>query len=193
MAVERPDWSGRTVVCIASGPSLTAEDCAAVRAAGHPAIVTNTTFRMAPWADVLFGFDSAWWRRHNVEVQRVFSGRRLTVSQIGARFGAESLYGAPWFQQAGNSGASAIVLALAGGAGKVVLLGFDCGRGPQNEWHWHGDHPTGMSNCATMARWPQQFALVAKRAKKQGAEVVNASRRTSLDCFPRADLQEALT
>lgn len=192
MAVERPSWGGRTVVCIASGPSLTPQDCEAVRAAGHPSVVTNTTFRMAPWADVLFGFDAAWWRQHLEEVRGVFHGRLMTPSQVAGRLGVESLYGAPWFQHAGNSGASAIALALAGGAARVVLLGYDCARGPANESHWHGDHPDGLANCASMAHWPAQFEPVARRARKAGAVVLNASRRTALTCFERVDLQEAL-
>ena len=34
-------WRGQTVVCLASGPSLTADDVEAVRLSGHPAIVVN--------------------------------------------------------------------------------------------------------------------------------------------------------
>src|SRR5262245_15095240 len=74
-------WAGKTVVCIASGPSLIAEDCAKVKASGHPTIVTNTTFRMCPWAHVLFGFDSKWWLEYIAEVERTFHGALLTYAR----------------------------------------------------------------------------------------------------------------
>lgn len=189
---ERPDWSGRTVVCLASGPSLTAEDVAVVRAIAQPVIVTNTTFRIAPWADALFAFDASWWRQHHQEVARTFRGRKLTASQNARNFGAESLYGSTWFQHSGNSGASAIALAVAARAARIVLLGFDCCTGPAGEKHWHGDHPQGMSNCSSMNKWPGQFDAVAKRARKACVPVFNCSRRTALRCFDVMKLEDAL-
>jgi len=54
-------WPGATVACLASGPSLTRADVALVRAQGLPTIVVNTTYQMAPWADVLYACDAKWW------------------------------------------------------------------------------------------------------------------------------------
>ena len=48
-----PDWSGKTAIVIASGPSLTDEQCNAARATGFDTIVVNATFRRAPWANIL--------------------------------------------------------------------------------------------------------------------------------------------
>lgn len=192
-AALRPDWSGRIVACIASGPSLTKEDCDTVRAAGCAAVVTNTSFRLAPWADVLFGFDSRWWGAHLQEVRQSFKGRLLSVSQVAANLGTETTYGAAWFHQFGNSGACAISLAVAGQASKVVLIGFDCSKGPGGEAHWHGNHPKGLTNCHSLMRWPAQFDRVAAYARKHGVRVINASRATALGCFERMDLERALT
>jgi hypothetical protein len=206
-AAQRPDWKGRTVVCIASGPSLTQEDCDAVHAAGMPTIVTNTTFRRAPWADMLFGFDSKWWRSpvekgfdgrpwssHRDEVYGIgFKGRLVSASQIASNLGIESTFCVPWFRQYANSGACAISMALAGGALRIVLLGFDCQNGPNGEKHWHGDHAKGLSNCLSMPRWGQLFKRVAEDARTQGVPVINATRSTALRWFPRMDLIEALT
>lgn len=188
MTVERPDWRGRTVVCIASGPSLTREDCEAVRSL--PCIVTNTSFRLAPWADVVFGFDAKWWAEYHEEVASICTGRRMSMSRT-ARWGVESLYGVPWFTNFHNSGACAIGLAMAGGAARVVLIGFDCQR-TGGRTHWHGDHPPSMSNAASIRKWPAVFGVVAKRARAQGVPVINASRATALTCFERIDLQAAL-
>lgn len=191
MIATRPEWDGRTVVCIASGPSLTQADCETVRAAGHPVIVTNTTFKMCPWADVLYAYDTKWWTQYHEEVKG-FKGRLITSSQVAVRYGVETTFGAPWFRCFPNSGASAISLALAGGASKVVLLAFDAGTGPGGERHWHADHPGALSNAASIAKWPQQFEMVAKEAQKRSVPVVNASRRTLLKCFPIGELTASL-
>lgn len=184
----RPDWHGRTVVCIASGPSLTQADCDAVR--GQACIVTNTSFRLAPWADVVIGFDAAWWRLYHAEVEVTCRGRRMTLSR-GACWGAESLADVPWFTSFHNSGACAIGLALAGRAARVVLLGYDCQR-TGGRTHWHGDHPAALSNAASLERWPRLFRTVALRAQAAGVPVLNASRATALACFPRVTLSEVL-
>lgn len=184
-------WKGRTVVCIGSGPSLTEEDCERARRAGLPTIVTNTTFRRCPWADVLFGFDGSWWRVHRNEVEADFKGERITCSAIGKAMGAESLLYQDWYQSFSNSGASAISLAIAAGAARVVLIGFDCQK-TGGAVHWHGDHPKELSNARSIANWPIHFRGVARLATHRGVDVINCSRATALTCFPRAALETVL-
>ena len=215
-----PDWRGRTVVCIASGPSLTPEDCELVRAAGHPTVVVNTSFRLAPWAEILFAWDWRWWREYAKEV-RDFKGRRFTALPSAERFGAVCIADLPWFPRGfQNSGACAVGIAIAAKAEKVLMLGFDCQAKTIDltdaevlalyDWsmlaalrakakgdsvkmlHWHGAHPESMSNAASIDQWPTTFEKVAKRAKSQGVRVVNVSRETALTCFPRAALEEQL-
>lgn len=178
-------WEGRTVVCIASGPSLTAEDCERVRASGHPVVVTNTTFRMCPWADALFGFDSKWWKLYHEEVA-TFRGEKLSASQLATKYGARvTVLGYR------NSGVCAAALAMTRGAARIVLLAYDLmfwdGRR-----HWHGDHPAPLENAGTIADWTRQFEALAKAARRRGVEILNASRRTRLTCFPIVRLEEAL-
>lgn len=184
-------WDGRTVVCIASGPSLTAADCELVRAAGYPTIVTNTTFRIAPWADVLFGMDAAWWAEYHKEVEAAFKGARLTTAQHGRKFGATSLFGQPWFRGYGNSGTCALSLAVSGGASKVLMLGYDAQK-TGGKVHWHGDHPAPMSNGRSIKTWAGKFAQVAAYAKRHQCRVVNVSRETALTCFERGVLEDEL-
>lgn len=192
-------WQGRTVACIASGPSLTPEDCEAVRAAGLPTIVTNTTFRLCPWADVLMGFDSAWWREYGrgkpsdggPSVEDVFTGDRLTCSMIGNTLGIPTLYQQNWVRGYGNSGTAAISLAVVCGAVKVVLLGYDCQK-TGGLTHWHGAHPKPLGNAKSMPAWPRKFAQVAAFAASKKVPVINCSRETALKCFPRSELLEEL-
>lgn len=185
-----PDWSGQTVVCIASGPSLTAADCQSVRASGHPSIVTNTTFRLCSWATALFGYDVKWWTMYLEEVRQVFTGRLFCKSPRLRNQGVEWAEDDWRFKPFGNSGACAVSLAIAAGASKVVMLGYDA-----DTWqgsHHHGDHPAELSNCASAPAWPTQFGRLAAYTKKHNVTVVNASRYSDLKQFERMPLEACL-
>lgn len=185
-------WKGRTVVCIASGPSLTPEDCALVRASALPAIVTNTTFRLCPWAAVLLAFDCKWWREYRREVEKTFDGERIACSPGALSFGVPVISRRDtWFQAFGNSGTAAISLAAVGGASRIVLLGYDCQK-TGGRTHWHGDHPPMLGNARSIRNWPTQFKNVARYASGKGARVINCTRQTALACFDRGALEEAL-
>jgi len=186
-----PNWRGQTVVCIASGPSLTPEDCAAVRAAGVPAIVTNTTFRLCPWADMLVGFDSLWWRQYVAEVRATFAGRMYCHAGPGAFRGVEWPGLLPGYRPFGNSGAMAAVMAIVCGSRDVVLLGYDC-QATGGRVHHHDDHPAPLRNADTMPKWPRQFERLAVYARAKGASVRNATPGTALEAFPRIALQDAI-
>lgn len=186
-----PNWRGATVACIASGPSLTLEDVATVRAAGIPTIVTNTTFRVAPWADALFAFDAGWWRLHIAEVREVFPGRKFCQSARWPYKGVEFPGTTKRYHSFGNSGACAISLAVGGYASHVILLGFDA-QLTGGKTHHHGDHPAPLRNCDSVGKWPAQFARAASWAQRHGCNVVNASRETALTCFPRVALADVL-
>lgn len=186
-ASDQPGWA--EVVCIASGPSLTPQDCERVRrwretGSGRAVIVVNTTFRLAPWADVLYAMDAAWWNAHIDEVRRTFRGR--LINPWREMRGVERVR----FEHRRNSGAGAISLAAHWGARRIVLLGYDCQR-TGGQAHWHGDHPKGLGNAGTIDRWPAIFARLAKSLAGR-VTVINATRETALTCFERRSLSEAL-
>lgn len=182
-------WTGRTVVVIGSGPSLTLEDVEKVR--HFPALVTNTTFRTAPWAEVLVGFDVKWWNKYGDEVQREFPGDLVTCAR-GARAWPRMHCFAevPWLASFRNSGAVAVALAVYAGASRVLMIGFDCQR-TDGKTHHHGDHPKGLGNAMSIKDWPKCFAAVAHYARGK-SEILNCSRVTALTCFPRMSLEGAL-
>jgi len=188
------DWlsafEGRTVVVVASGPSLTQEDCETVRASGLPVFVTNTMFQRFPSADVLVAHDSKWWKVYRAEVAATFKGRQFhcNAPHTGDRKASAALL---QYRSFGNSGTAAISLAVLAGAKKVVLLGCDCQR-TNGATHSHGDHPPELSNARSIDKWPRKFEKVADYARRKGCVVVNASRSTLLECFPRVSLKSAL-
>lgn len=145
----------------------------------------NTTFRLAPWADVLYAMDAAWWDRHLDEVRRVFGGRKVNPWGAMGR-DVERVRG----DLPRNSGAAAIALAAMWGARRIVLLGYDCQK-TGGRSHWHGDHPAGLGNAGSIHRWPAIFDKVAASLRGR-VQVVNATEHTALKCFPRVPLCEAL-
>jgi Uncharacterized Rossmann fold enzyme len=92
-----------------------------------------------------------------------------------------------------NGGFQALHLAVLFGASRIVLLGYDF-QATGNKSHWHGDHPPGLSNSRRRyGQWLQPLQQLARDIKTRGGiEVLNATRETAIECFPRVELQEAL-
>jgi hypothetical protein len=145
-------------------------------------IVTNTTFRAAPWANVLYAMDRDWWKMHIAEVRKTFLGRLCTP--LADCYGAEQVA-----VRQKNSGAGAIALASQFGARRVLLLGYDCSTNFGT--HWHGDHPKGLGNAQNAESWPAQFRELALQLAGR-VTVVNCSRYTQLDAFPKGTLPAEL-
>lgn len=183
-------FTGRTVVVLASGPSLTPEDVATVRASGHPVIVTNTTFRDALWADLLVGYDVKWWRLYRAEVARGFKGETATCAKGARDWVGHCFADVPWLFSLRNTGAVAVALPVYAGASRVLMLGFDCQR-TGGKTHHHGDHPAGLGNAISIKDWPKCFKGTEHFTRGK-AEVLNCSRETALKVFPRMTLEEAL-
>lgn len=179
-------WEGQTVVCIASGPSLTQADCDLVRRSGLPTVAVNSSWRMARFADVIYAGDAAWWDAYGDEV--TIPAERWTCTRLAAQKHGINLHVAygPY-----NSGSRAIQFALERGAARVILLGYDCSV--EDGSHWHGDHERTKNPTPDRVRlWHRQFAAVALQAKVRKAQVVNCSRKTALTAFPRGDLVQEL-
>lgn len=127
--------------------------------------------------------DRAWWVRYAGEVGRHFEG--VPVSPLA---GCPVARYVP-FRHFENSGAGAISLAAHLGATRVLMLGYDCQR-TGGKAHWHGDHPAGLGNAGSLAKWPAIFEKLA--SVLVGTEIINCSRDTALACFPRVRLEDAL-
>lgn len=181
-------WHNRTVVCIASGPSLTREDCELVRLSGLPVVAVNSAWEFAHFCDVVYAGDVEWWK-HNIN--------KLTIpaERWGCLHSAESQYGIyrhGHYRQVTNSGARALEFIIDQKPARILMLGFDASIAKGT--HCHGDHPkTGNPKKPTCDRWVRiHFPSVAAAALQLGVEVVNCSRDTALTCFPRMPLPEAI-
>jgi hypothetical protein len=191
------DWSSETVVCAASGPSLTKEDIDYVRGKAK-LIVVNTTFRLAPWADVMYGADITFWRQYGPESLKHFQGERWSCTpRVEKEFGAKIIKVVPGsgfsptpdtITSGGNSGYQAVHLAALWGAKRIVLLGYDMQRTEGKE-HWHGLHEGGLRNGRNYEFWVRRFEPLARDLKKNGVDVINCTRKTALKCFRQAPLE----
>ena len=161
----------------------------------------NTSFRRAPWADVLYACDKPWWKEYLPEVNRTFgSGERWSTSfRAAGDYGlhhvlsreANKRWGDGCISRGLNSGHQALSLSVVFGAARVVLLGYDFQR-TNGQKHWHGDHPSPLGNLGTVDKWVAHMGELAEEIAVRGVRVVNATRETALRCFPRIPLEEAL-
>lgn len=203
-------WGGATVVILASGESLTTEQCDLVKLwQSEPfnrVIAINTTFRRAPWADMLYACDGKWWNCVDPETkityaeeaaqhfpkERMWTQDKSAANTYGLRYikserkpGLSKAKGI--IHQGANSGFQAINLAFLAGARRFILLGFDC-KGN----HWHGSHPSPINTGMPHSTWKKEFVTLAADLEREGVEVVNCSPGTALKAFRQGNLEEEL-
>lgn len=184
--------------CLASGPSMCREDAEAVRGHGRIIAIGNTG-ELAPFADVLYSGDGAWWREYG-DRHEAFTGRRCALAQARLPDNVEGLphrdeqgLGLDCIHTGCNSGYQAINLAYLEGAETIVLVGYDM-QHTGGRHHWHANHPRPLGNfnpgMPELCR--PKFKPLARDLRDRGVRVINASRGTALECFERMPLADAL-
>lgn len=213
-------WLGRTVYCMASGPSMSPEIARKVR--GRPTIVVNSTALIAPWADVLYFTDSGWFETHR-EIISNWAGLVVTMSRAAKRVlddpevnksGKDRVLrivtrGAPPYppllasrtpgfpppgteiQQGRTSGHTAVALAIALGAKRVVLLGYDM-RLVNGREHHHDDYRGPRDILLYEREYANSFAGWLEAACASGVDIVNCTPGSAIKDFRFADLDSIL-
>jgi hypothetical protein len=180
-------------IIIAPGPSLCRCDTMALRGHGRTVAVSCAVF-FAPWADVLYAADGAWWRYYGPKLEW-YRGKRVSRSYQSKTI--QRFRGKGWARTGGNSGHMAIQYAVDNGAKHIALIGFDQQK-TNGKAHVHADHPTfekarvRLSNASGIRAWPAAMVATARDIKQRGVEVVNLSRETALTCFPRVTVEQFL-
>lgn len=196
-------WEGRTVAIMASGPSMSIDVAIAVRRARIPSVVINTTYQLAPWADILYAADALWWSVHK---DMDFAGTKVSIQQIpgcttrpnvpddvrvlrnSGNRGFDSDPSALRVGGYGLSGYQAIHLAMHTGARRILLCGYD-GKGG----HWHGDHPAPLSSSELpLRRALPAYPDLADAASALNIEILNCAIDSAIRAFPVAHLSECL-
>lgn len=177
----------KTFICVASGPSLTASDCALVASSGYPIIAVNSSWQRVPGCDHILAGDCGWWDVHYSQLA-IPAKRWSTSRRACLRYGVNHFR--PPDNDTFNSGQRAIQLAAHLGATRIILLGYDCSL--TDGIHWHGAHPTGLKNpdVTSVTRWQAEFGRLTDLLPD--IDIINCSRSTSLTCFRRDKLETAL-
>lgn len=198
-----PDWNGETCIIVASGPS--AKDAPLIEAKEKARFIAiNESWRLAPWTDILFGCDFAWWKHRQgcPEFQglklstdiKVFGQPKWNVQRVGLNKGSdhlelEKIGTVGW---GGNSGFHCLNLAVQFGCTKVILVGYD--MTVRGGVHWHGSHPKGLNNptSGNVERWRKAVDGAAKLIEERGIKVINCSPESALRNYPKMTLPEAM-
>lgn len=91
-----------------------------------------------------------------------------------------------------HGGFQALNLAILAGASKILLLGYDAKRGPDGATHFHGSHPITAPAEAAFAEFRRSFSAAQRDIEAAGVQVLNCSPNSSIETFPKMELQEAL-
>jgi hypothetical protein len=209
--VKLPDWSGETCAVIASGPSVTDKDVETLRAARIKTIVINNSYRIAPWAQIVYFCDSRWWKWQegiadfNALRARAKNNETLIVTLDNYDLVKENPYMLSFkntgrhglehdqkgLRTGSNSGYQAINLLFHMHAKNILLLGYD--MGPVNgKMHWHADHPVRTTPTVFEQLMIPAYKTIVNELRDAGISVFNCSPNSALDVFPKTTLSEVL-
>lgn len=210
-----------TIVCIASGPSLTTDQIELIKASGHKTIAVSNNYKLLPNCNIVYSMDSCWWlhyyqdvcatvsdntelwtsnkskeflERHNVRLKRPYP-KELTGIEVNLKCQGLSKVDNE-INHGGNSGFMAVSLAYKFGAKKIILVGYDF-QHTDGKAHWFGDYdPKKLRmNAANPHWWPRPFGWLTKDLHLEGVKVLNATIETAIpdteDC-PRVKLKDVL-
>jgi hypothetical protein len=191
-----PDWTGETVVCIATGPSLTRAQLDAVKVAPVRSIGINDIGLTEDWIDVWYGADGAFWKHYWPQAA---ASKALTVCADRNAPGVTQLYlevvkskdrwPAPGFAlNGGHSGFQALTLAISLGASRVVLIGYDC-KAKGALTNYFGSKSASLHKPSPYDQWPKCYRDLVL---PEGVEVLNATSSSAIDAFPMVDLEDEL-
>jgi hypothetical protein len=199
-------FEGETIACLATGPSLTAEDVDYVRGKAR-VIAINDAWRLAPWADCLYSSDRRWYEHYagvpSFKGQKygIGSGQNkrnpfraypeIAVLKNTGYVGLELDPGG--LRNGRNSGYGAIGLAVHLGAKRIILLGYNMGLGLAGKVHFFGNHPPQLNqNPSLYPNFRRVFETMVQPLADLGVRVINCTENTSLSAFQLGSLREEL-
>jgi len=199
-------FKDQTVFVLASGPSLTQEICDKIK--GRSAIVINASFKLAPWAKVWYFTDGHIYEKYRDEVA-AWPGEIVCMSKLAkqelnkqvkrVRGEGDPAYpmdfpppGHHSIRQGRSSGHTAVSLAVAMGASRVIMLGFDM-RFVEGREHHHSEYQGPRDAMLYEREFVPGFGGWNAAATKVGVEILNCTPGSAVAEFPFADLDEVLS
>jgi hypothetical protein len=199
-----PLFVGATVFVVAGGPSLRGFDFERLR--GRRVLAVNSACLSLPWAELLYFMDNGWFSGHRTLVETwpglACSASRAAKRELPDRIRRIQHEERPDFPPPGterirhgrSSGHMAVSLALAMGAARQVLLGFDM-RVEGTRTHYHDDdYYRGKTGGAAevLAEFVRHFDGWHAAALARGCAIVNATPGTALTEFPAVSIDDEL-
>ena len=188
---------------IASGPSATIQDAAKLKACCDFVIAINDSWRLCPNADVIYGTDMKWWKYAIGDIMRDFEGdlwtqrkqwteepEKLGINCMESECKPDICTKEGKIHTGSNSGFAAINLAyhLAEKPVSIVLLGYDMQMQGSKRHHDQVKRPQELNVASDYSNFISHFSTI--NTEKHGIEILNASRRTLLNCFPLVELED---
>lgn len=198
-----PSLAARTVILAASGPSAKTTNIRRAISRGAYVVVVNETWRLAPWADMLYFCDARWaiknhgvpgFKQMKVSQDRVSAELYKDVKRVYCVKGENKLIfeNKGFICWAGNSGMQALNLVAQFNPARILLVGYDMTI--EKGLHWHGSHKHGLPNPKEphIDRWRRLMNLSAPILAERGIEVVNCSLDSAVTAYPKMTIEEAL-
>jgi hypothetical protein len=191
------------VAIVASGPSASQVNVDLLRDRAK-VIAINSSWKLVPWADALYGSDYRWW--YSVKGCPDFAGikmsvdcrasetkewkiRHLRCAKVDDALEIKRIGTVGW---GGNSGFNAFNFAIQLRPSLIILIGFDVTVEKGTHWHGNHDKPLGNPRTHQMERWRRAMDRPAKIIAELGIRVVNCSPVSKIKSYPIMSLEEAL-
>jgi hypothetical protein len=215
-------WQGKTVVCIASGPSLTKDSLELVRLAREAdtvrVIAVNDNYLVAPWADLVYFADHRWWKWHTEGIDKAWPWARFTAQEVREAFARFRGQKVTIKHDPVAKGPDIFTLKNDGGEGisskpDAVRTGSNSGYQAMNiailsggnpvllvgyDMRFHGSR--GHSHNGHPLKMPEEayrnyaknFVSVQIPLAALGVRVVNCTPGSAITSFPHGDLEQEL-
>lgn len=208
--IEAPWWDDRPVAIVAGGPSLRDFDFERLRGA-HVLAVKGVIFDI-PWADAGFGLDMlryrdwqeklqdvpgrVYWAVPEDQLERTGSPPSANVTFLRRLDGQGISDSAGEIYTGGTSGYGAVQVALHKRAKRIVLFGYDYdGNFDPNAEFRHNDQHYARKRAQSAGQWAEwaaYFTALAPEFAKRGVDVVNACPRSTIRCFSKMTVDDAV-
>lgn len=187
------------------------------RLRGKRVIGLNKAFLLGDWIDVLYFGDVRfldWFMSDLVKFKNIIAtcacfsekDRKEKLKNVRIKYIQRDVYPGvdtsrprnliTWF---GNTGASAIHLAVLLGATKIYLLGYDGTFNNQNirDNNWHSPYPEGYARDKagaekTYSSYRNSFEKIARDLTKIGIDVINCTPNTAIEYFKLGNFDEEI-
>lgn len=192
-----PLFRNKSVFVLGGGPSLDPLEAACLDQ--RYVIAVNTAGELMREPAVLFSRDSAWCRDNRTLIASSWAKLKITTKRDAARENEMDLVamerredfpapGSLMIRYGISSGHAAVSLAIAMGARRIVLLGFD-GRMVNGRSHWHDRHTEHRAEIYDA--FNRGWRGWREAALRVGCEIVNATHGSSIAEFPAVELAQA--